>query len=295
MSLRAGLVSFFLRHTIKKQMSGFDDHRKLRQQTGAAIGRTPAEVITEAVDADGVTAEWVRWRGARNDAVILYFHGGGYIFGGLDSHRGLAWRLAKASDSEVLAVDYRLAPEHSFPAAVEDAVASYQWVVDQGISAERVIVAGDSAGGGLAAALMVKLKELGLAQPKAAVLLSPWVDLTLSADSVRQNARKDAMLSPEALSKFTSLYLGDADPTSPLASPVFADLSGLPPTYVVVGSDEVLRDDSERLVGNIRDAGGQANIAVWPKMPHVFPLLAPIVPEGARAIEDIARFMRAQL
>ena len=295
MSLRAGLVSFFLRHTLKKQMSTFDDHRKLRQQAGAAIGKIPVEVETETVDASGVAAEWVRWQGAGNDAVILYFHGGGYIFGGLDSHRGLAWRLARASDSKVLVVDYRLAPEHSFPAAVEDAVASYLWVIDQGVSAERVIVAGDSAGGGLAAALMVKLKELDLAQPKAAVLLSPWCDLTLSGNSLRQNARKDAMLSPEALAKFTDLYLGDADPKSPFASPVFADLSGLPPTYVVVGGDEVLRDDSQRLVDNIRGAGGQAQIEVWPKMPHVFPLLAPIIPEGAQAIEDIASFVRAQL
>lgn len=295
MSIRAGLISFFLRHTLKKQMASFENHQKLRKQAGAAIGKLPAEVETQAVDAGGVTAEWVRWQGAKNDAVILYLHGGGYIFGGLDSHRGLAWRLAKASGSEVLVVDYGLAPEHPFPAALGDAIASYQWVLDQGVSAQRVILAGDSAGGGLAAALMVKLKELALPQPKAAVLLSPWADLTLSGNSLQKNAKKDAMLSPQALTKFTELYLGDADPKSPFASPVFADLSELPPVYVVVGSDEVLRDDSERLVENIRSAGGQAQIAVWPQMPHVFPLLAAIIPEGAQAIEDIAEFVREQL
>ena len=295
MSLRAGLISFFLRHTLKKKMASFDDHQKLRKQAGASFGKTPAEVETETVDAAGVTAEWVRWHGAKNDAVIFYLHGGGYVFGGLDSHRGLAWRLAKASESEVLVVDYSLAPEHPFPAAVDDAIASYQWLLNQGVSSERIIVAGDSAGGGLAVALMVKLKELTHPQPKAAVLLSPWTDLTLSGNSLRKNATKDAMLSPQALTKFTDLYLGDSDPMSPFASPVFADLSGLPSTYVVVGSDEVLRDDSERLVENIRSTGGQAQISVWPRMPHVFPLLAPIIPEGAQAIEDIAEFVQGQL
>lgn len=295
MSIRAGLISFVLRHTLKKQMATFSDHRKLRKRAGMSIGKLPDRVETQAVDAEGVSAEWVRWRGSQNRSVILYLHGGGYVFGGLDSHRGLAWRLAKASDSEVLVVDYRLAPEHLFPAAVEDAFASYQWLLAQGIAPERLVVAGDSAGGGLAVALMIKLKELGIPQPKAAVLLSPWTDLTLSGDSVQKNAKVDAMLSPEALTRFKDLYLGDGDSMSPLASPIFGDLSGLPFTYVVVGSEEVLRDDAERLVENIVGAGGQAQIEVWPKMPHVFPLLAPMIPEGIKAIEDIADVIKDQL
>ncbi len=295
MSIRAGLISFLLRHTLKKQMATFTDHRKMRKQAGVSIGRLPDRVETQAVDAKGVSAEWVRWRGSQNDAVILYLHGGGYVFGGLDSHRGLAWRLAKASDSEVLVVDYRLAPEHLFPAAVEDALASYQWLLAQGISPERLVVAGDSAGGGLAVALMIQLKELGLPQPKAAVLLSPWTDLSLSGESVQANAQADAMLSPDALRRFRDLYLGDGDPMSPLASPLFGDLSELSPTYVVVGSNEVLRDDSERFVENLKAAGGQAQIKIWSKMPHVFPLLASMIPEGVKAIEDIADFIKAQL
>lgn len=276
-------------------MATFSDHRKLRKRAGMSIGRLPDDVETEAVDAKGVGAEWVRWRGSQNRSVILYLHGGGYVFGGLDSHRGLAWRLAKACDSEVLVVDYRLAPEHLFPAAVEDALASYQWLLAQGVAAERLVVAGDSAGGGLAVALMIKLNELGIPQPKAAILLSPWADLTLSGDSVQTNAKVDAMLSPEALTRFKDLYLGDGDAMSPFASPVFADLSGLPFTYVVVGSEEVLRDDAERLVENIVGAGGQAQIEVWPKMPHVFPLLAAMIPEGIKAIEDIAGVIKDQL
>jgi acetyl esterase/lipase len=276
-------------------MATFTDHRKIRKQAGVSIGKLPDRVETQAVDAKGVSAEWVRWRGSQNDAVILYLHGGGYVFGGLDSHRGLAWRLAKASDSEVLVVDYRLAPEHLFPAAVDDAIASYQWLLAQGVSAERLIVAGDSAGGGLAVALMIQLKKQGLPQPKAAVLLSPWTDLSLSGESVQANAQADAMLSPQALKRFRDLYLGDGDPVSPLASPLFGDLAELSATYVVVGSHEVLRDDSERFVEKLKAAGGQAQIKVWSKMPHVFPLLAPLIPEGAKAIEDIADFIKAQL
>jgi epsilon-lactone hydrolase len=259
MSLRAGLLSFFLRHTLKRQMASFKDLHKLRNRAGAGFGKTPAEVASENIVANGVSAEWVRWRGNSKDPVMLYLHGGGYVFGGLNSHRGLAWRLAKACACQVLVVDYRLAPEHLFPAALVDALASYQWLLDQGVEPERIVLGGDSAGA-----------------------------------SMQHNASRDAMLSPEALTKFAELYLGDADPMSPFASPVFADLSALPSTYVVVGSDEVLRDDAERLVEKIRRAAGQVKFSVWPQMPHVFPLLAPFIPEGVQAIEECGTFVRGQ-
>jgi monoterpene epsilon-lactone hydrolase len=227
--------------------------------------------------------------------VILYFHGGGYVFGDPDSHRDIAWRLGKESGSKVLVVDYRLAPEHRFPAAVDDAAASYRWLLQQGFAPDRIAVAGDSAGGGLAVALMVTLKNLGIDLPKVAVLMSPWVDLAMTGTSMVDNAKSDVMLSPEAISIFASYYLGDTNPKAPLASPVFADLSGLPPTLVLVGSKEVLLSDSETLVEKINTAGGDARLSVWPKMPHVFPILASVIPEGKKAVLDMADFLRIHL
>lgn len=294
MSIRASLVSFFLRQTIRKQFEKMDIE-KLRNQNSGFGGKLPDELVTETVNAGGVAAEWVLWPGAVEDAVILYFHGGGYVFGNPDSHRNLAWRLAKATGARVLVVDYRLAPDNPFPAAVDDARTAYQWLLDQGYATHRIVVAGDSAGGGLSAALMVELRNQGIALPAAASLISPWVDLALTGKSVTTNAAKDVMLSPVTLEKFAALYLGDRDARAPLASPIYADLTGLPPVQVLVGSTEVLYSDSERLVERIKAAGGEASLSVWPKMPHVFPILAGLIPEAQQAIEEIAAFIRRAL
>ena len=213
----------------------------------------------------------------------------------VDSHRDIACRLARTAGVRALLVDCRLAPEHRFPAPVEDATAVYQWLLENGQAAEQLMVAGDSAGGGLSMALMVNLKTLGLPLPRAAVLMSPWTDLANTGESVARHAAADAMISPEAVEKFASLYLNGQDPTNPLASPHYADLSGLPPVQVLVGSEEVLLSDSERLVSGIKAAGGSAEIAIWPKMPHVFPVLAGVIPEGRQAIEDMSGFIRANL
>ena len=294
MSLRAGLVSFLMRHTVKKKMAGFDDPEEVRKQAGLPGGRIPDGVSVETVTAGGVPAEWVVGS-PTDEAVMLYLHGGGYVFGGLDSHRDIACRLAAQAGVKVLLLDYRLAPEYRFPAAVDDATAAYSWLLDEGVNPAQLVIAGDSAGGGLATALMVNLKTLGLPQPKAAVLISPWVDLAMTGESLQANARADAMLSPEAIEKFASLYLGDSDPRSPLASPIFADLSGLPPAYVMVGDTEVLMSDAQTLVKRISEADGQVELTIWPKMPHVFPIMSAIIPEGRQAIEDISTFVRAQL
>ena len=295
MSIRASLLSLFMRLTIKKEMAKLDDPVAFRKRAGGFGGKIPEAVKSTPVDAGGVPSEWVEWTGAPEDSVILYFHGGGYVFGDPDSHRDIAWRLGKESGSKVLVVNYRLAPEHRFPAAVDDAADSYRWLLEQGFAPDRIAVAGDSAGGGLAVALMVNLKNLGITLPKVAVLMSPWVDLAMTGTSMVANARSDAMLSPEAISIFASYYLGDTNPKAPLASPVFANLSDLPPTLVLVGSKEVLLSDSVTLVEKINAAGGSAKLSVWPKMPHVFPTLAAIIPEGKKAILDMAEFLRIHL
>ncbi len=295
MSIRASIFNFLIRHTIKKQFKNVEDITVLREQMSGSIGpKLPAEVNVETVDAGGVDAEWVRWSESDGDAVLLYLHGGGYVFGGPDGHRDLAWRLAKEGNISVLVVDYRLAPEHPFPAAVDDATASYKWLLGNGYSAEKILVAGDSAGGGLSVALMLNLKNLGLPLPVAAALISPWTDLAATGESVAANAEADSMISPEALEKFADLYLGDRDPKAPLASPLYGDLTDLPPMMVVVGSIEVLLSDSERLVERINDAGGTASLSVWPGMPHVFPILAARVPEARQAVTEISDFLRRE-
>ncbi len=296
MSIRASIVSFVLRRTVRKQMSAFDNPEDIRDQMSRPMGKTPDSVAIEPVDANGVPAEWVRWPGCSEDAVLLYFHGGGYVFGNPASHRDLAWRLSRESGASVLMVDYRLAPENRFPAAVEDATSSYRWLLDQSFDPGNILVAGDSAGGGLAVALMVNLKNLGMPQPKAAVLLSPWVDMTSSGESMTANADADAMLSPEAMRLFASHYLGDSsNPEAPLASPVFADLADLPPALILVGSTEVLLSDSERLAEKILASGGEVRLDVWPKMPHVFPVMARMLPEAKKGVSDIATFVRSHL
>ncbi|MEM1436718.1 MAG: alpha/beta hydrolase [Pseudomonadota bacterium] len=295
MSIRASALSFFLKRTLKKQMASFEDPIAMRARASSGFGRTPKEVQLEAIDAGGVAAQWVRYPGAATDAALLYLHGGGYVFGGLESHRDIAWRLSRAAGLNALVVDYRLAPEHPFPGAVEDATASFLWLLAQGFSPDRILVAGDSAGGGLAVALMLRLKELNHPLPKAAVLMSPWVDMAMTGASMTANADADVMLSPGAMSRFATHYLGSTDPRTALASPLYGDLSGLPPVQVLVGSTEVLLSDSEALVQHITAAGGQAQLHVWPNMPHVFPIFASILPEARAAIEEMARFMRTQL
>lgn len=290
MSIRASLVSLLFRLTIRKQMASLEDPATMREP-GRFGGKTPEEVATETVNAGGVPAEWVVWPGADEDRVLLYFHGGGYVFGSPDSHREIAWRLSEACGARVLNVDYRLAPESVFPAAVEDATAVYRWLLEQGTSSGNIAVAGDSAGGGLSTALMVNINNLGMPQPAAAALMSPWVDLAMTGESMQRNADADPMLSPPAISKFAEFYLGGSDPKAPLASPVFADLSSLPPVYIVVGSTEVLLSDSEALAENINAAGGSATLKIWSKMPHVFPVFAGMVPEGKTAIADMAAFL----
>ena len=284
-----------MRRTLKKRMAEFEDPDQVRGSTSLPGAKIPETVTVSPVDVESVQAEWIVPEGAAEGAAMLYLHGGGFVFGGLDSHRDIACRLAQAAGLRTLLIDYRLAPEHRFPAALEDAITAYRWLLDGGQAADRLVVAGDSAGGGLSVALMTQLKSLALPLPKAAVLMSPWVDLANTGDSMARNADLDAMLSPQALEKFASLYLDGQDANSPLASPLYADLSGLPPVQVLVGSDEVLLSDSERLVAQIEAAGGSADLAVWPKMPHVFPILAAVIPEGRQAITDMSSFIRANL
>jgi acetyl esterase/lipase len=246
----------------------------------------------ERVNAGGVPAEWVSAEGSAADRAVLYLHGGGYIIGSVRTHRVLMAGLSKASGARVLGLEYRLAPEHPFPAPVEDAVAAYRWLLAEGYDAANIAVAGDSAGGGLTVSVMVQLRYLGLPMPGAAVCFSPWVDLEGVGESMDTNAEIDPMVQREGLSFMAEVYLDGCDPRAPLAAPLYADLRGLPPALIQVGSAETLLDDSTRLAENARAAGGDVELDVWEDMIHVWHLFAPMLPEGREALAQAGEFIQ---
>jgi len=251
-------------------------------------------VKIEHVVAPPVIAEWLATPGVRDDAAVLYLHGGGYVIGSPRSHRHLAAAIGAAAKTRVLLPDYRLAPEHPFPAAVDDAVAAYRWLLARDIAPGRIVIAGDSAGGGLTVATLLALREARLPQPAAGVCISPWVDLTCSGGSYATRAAADPIVKSESIVAMAGVYLGGADAKTPLASPLFADLHGLPPLLIHVGDDEVLLDDSVQLAERARKAGVDATLDVWPKMVHVWHWFFPMLDEGHAAIDRIGEFVRAR-
>lgn len=247
------------------------------------------DVGVEVVDAGGVPCEWI---GTGDGPVVVYVHGGGYCIGSLDSHRSMLTHLASAVAGRVLAVDYRLAPEHPFPAALDDACAAYRWVVAGGADPARVVIAGDSAGGGLTPATLVALRDAGDPLPAAGVCLSPWADLTQSGATMSEKAEADPMVHAEDLARWAVAYAGsDHDPGSSGLSPLFADLSGLPPLLVEVGTAEVLLDDARRLAERARGAGVDVTLFEGEDLIHVWHFFAGAVPEADEGIDRIARFI----
>ena len=254
----------------------------------------PEGAVVEAVDAGGVTAEWIVADGAVTDRAVLHLHGGGYIAGGLGSHRGFATALSAATSSAVLLVDYRLAPEAPCPAALDDAAAACRWLIGpaRGIDPSALVVSGDSAGGGLAVALLTRRRDEGEALPAGAVLLSPWTDLALTGASHGTEDERDPMCSTAMLAEAAEAYLGGSvAATDPVASPLYADLSGLPPLMVEVGEVEVLRDDAVALAARARDAGTPVELHVGPGMIHVWHLFAGAAPEATRDLARVAAWV----
>jgi epsilon-lactone hydrolase len=256
---------------------------------------TPTDVAIEPVTAPDRPAEWLRPPGARIDAAVLYLHGGGYVIGSPRSHRHLAAAIARAAGTAGLLVDYRLAPEHPFPAAVEDAVAAYQWLLGRGLAPGRVVVAGDSAGGGLTVAVLLALRDRGLPQPAAGVCISPWVDLTCSGATYTTKEAVDPIVTRQSTTAMAQAYAAAHDLKAPLLSPLYADLRGLPPLLVQVGSDEVLLDDALGLGERARAAGVDVTLEEWPAMIHVWHWFLPMLTEAERAIGVIGEFVRARL
>ena len=251
-----------------------------------------AEDITcEPVHVGEIPGEWVVAPGERDNRVVLYLHGGGYVMGSINTHREMVSHISREAKARVLIINYRLAPEHPFPAAVEDSTAAFQWLLKEGVSPGRIVVAGDSAGGGLTVATLVALRDRGDPLPAAAVCLSPWVDMEATGQSMTTKAEEDPIVQREAIMRMGEAYLGGADPREPLAAPLYANLTGLPPMLIQVGTSEILFDDATRLAERAKEAGVDVTLEPWEGMIHVWQLFASMVPESKKAVKGIGNFI----
>ncbi len=306
-SWQSRMVSLLSRATIKRfgERQAYDEEETVRRiRRSLKPSRlirplVPSRVSWKAVDANGVRGEWVRCNeaaDAEGDGCLYYLHGGGYVFGSPASHRNLTTGLTAASRIRTFALDYRLAPEHPFPAAVEDAVAGYHWLLDQGIAPHRIVIGGDSAGGGLTMATLLWLREAGLPLPAGAFLLSPWTDLACTGESLQRNDHRDAMLSRKEVHRFSKVYFGKASPHDPLVSPLYANFTALPPLRIYASSSEILLDDSVRLAERARFDGVEVDLRIWDDQLHAWPVLLNLrIPEARAVVNELADFVHQRL
>ena len=256
----------------------------------------PEDVAREAVDAGGIDGEWLTPQHCDPERIVLYLHGGGYCVGSIASHRHLAALTARAANARALIVSYRLAPENPFPMGIEDALAVYRWLLAENHAPDRLAVAGDSAGAGLALAMLLNLRDVGESLPIAAVLNCPWTDLMMSGSSVPGEGAVDASLTQRAvLKRLADWYLDGHTPEDPLASPLFAQLHGLPPLYIAAGTADALYADATRLADRAREAGVEVELEIGEGMMHVWPYYAPIIPEGMASVERMGAFLQRHL
>ncbi len=288
-SFGKSIFRILLRLLLKRYQS-VENSRKRNKILAGLMGKPPAGISVEKFEIDGLPAVWIS---PETDAktVVLYLHGGGYVTGGLGTHRMLCANLARKANARILFPEYRLAPEHPFPAALEDARATYHWLLGQGVGAENIFVAGDSAGGGLSLALTLSLQDADEPLPAGVVCISPWTDLTMSAASHAEKARAEVNLHPESLRLWASCYAGEGDLRNPLVSPYFAEYVGFPPALIQVGSDEVLLDDARVVAEKAESAGVDVTLSVYQGMWHVWHTLGMLLPESRAAYEEIGNFV----
>jgi monoterpene epsilon-lactone hydrolase len=283
--------------TVRELLRGIDlsslTIAERRAATESVAAHPPPGTTIEPADTGGVQAEWVVAAGVPAGRVLLYLHGGAYQIGSPATLRHMIALISAAAQARVLSVDYRLAPEHPFPAAVEDALMAYRFLLAGGADPAGVAIGGDSAGGGLALATLVALRDAGDPLPAAAVAMLPWTDLALTGESLRTRADVDVMIKPAGMTETAATYLAGADPRHPYASPLYADLHGLPPILIHVGDAEVILDDSTRFAAKARAAGVDITLEVWPEMPHVWHAFAGLLPESDQAIDRIGSWLQA--
>jgi acetyl esterase/lipase len=274
---------------------GAEEVRERVERHWGGLTAEPGGVDYLEIEVAGPPALWAVPKGSAEDRVILGLHGGGFVSGSIYTHRKLFGHLAKAVGARALLTDYRQTPAYSHPAPLEDTTAAYRWLLDQGVDAGHIAVAGDSSGGGLAVATMLRARELGLPTAAAVMLMSPWVDMTVGNPTYESNRETEEFFYKEVVAALANMFLGGADPRDPLASPLYADLSGLPPTYIQVGGDETMLGESLQLEENARKAGVDVRIDVFPGRSHTFQMAAGHAPESDDAIGKLAAWVRPKL
>ncbi|HKV60801.1 MAG TPA: alpha/beta hydrolase [Candidatus Acidoferrum sp.] len=292
-SLQARLAVWIVKWRVKRRLKGVRDYRIARKILRPDPYKVPSSVQIFPAHLGGVPGERIEGP-SPGDTVLLYLHGGGYFACSAETHRSITVYFA-LHGFHVFAPDYRLAPENRFPAAIEDALGFYRALLTAGYTPQNIVVAGESAGGGLALALLLSLRGASVPLPAAAALFSPWTDLAATGDSICTNSDRCAMFDGPGVAFSARYYLGDTDPRNPLASPLYANLSGLPPLLIHVGADEVLLDDSTRLAERARAAGVRVELKIWPVVPHAWQLAPHLIPEARQSLRESAEFLRAQV
>lgn len=292
LSLQARFWRAFFRVTIKGQRLSLEKKREQQAKNARFMNRPDTEITITPTQANSVVATWIRPENAPQNKVVLYLHGGGYVLGGLESHQMLCSSLAKRAGLNLLLPEYRLAPEHPFPAALEDASQTYVWLLQQNYKPENIFIAGDSAGGGLVVATALHLRQNGILLPAAIICISPWVDLTFKGQSHQTQANTEVLLRADELQAWAQFYTASHSPTNPLISPIYADLRGLPPLLIQVGSNEILLDDARKLAEKAQAEGVNVSLNIWPGMWHVWHSVGDFMPESRQAFDEIARFTR---
>jgi len=268
------------------------DEMRRATENLARLASLTSNTKVEKIALNSISAEWICAPDAHEDRVILYLHGGGYNICSPNTHRELATNISKASGATVLIPDYRLAPEHPFPGALEDATIAYRWLLDNGFTGSKIAIAGDSAGGGLSIATAISLRDAGGPSPASIACISPWTDLSMSGNSIKTQAEIDPMINLQLLKIMASNYIGDAAPRSPLISPLYADLKAISPLLIHVGSDEMLLDDSIGIAEKAERSGVDVTLKIYDHMWHVFHLNARLMPEAKHAIKELGSFIR---
>ena len=295
-SFQARIVRFLTRQYFKR-ITPDADVQRMRAAWNVMEGKSSVAkgVQVRQATIDGIDCEWLVPEGCDGAPVLYYLHGGAYLMGSTQTHRRMVSHIARASGTRALVPNYRLAPEHRFPAAIEDSTAVYRSLLEAGTDPAAIVIAGDSAGGNLTMATLLALRDAGDPLPTAVCLMSPWLDLAAEGESMDSRAKHDPWFRPEDIPEIVEKYCSKYDTKNPLVSPVYADPSNLPPTLIQVGDHEILLSDSTRMADKISEAGGYVTLQVWPDMWHVFQLFVGLMPESKRAINDIAAFLKQHL
>ena len=293
-SLRSKLCRLIIKKIVAPKLNdlkSIDETRNYMERM-AKYAKLPPNTNFEKITLSGMAAEWIYANTAREKRAILFLHGGGYNLCSINTHRELAAHISKESGARVLLIDYRLAPEHPFPAALEDAITAYRWLLESGLSGKSIAIAGDSAGGGLALATAISIRDAGDPLPSSIACVAPWTDLCLTGDSIKTKSDVDPLVKAQSAEAWAKNYIGENDPSNPLISPLYANLKGLPPFLIHVGTDDMLLDDSRRIAQKAKDAEVMVTLKIYDKLWHVFHLNVKAIPEARKAIAELGSFIK---